>query len=80
MVSPYLSLFYQETIMSEKPTYEKLEKRVQEFEQAELDRKRAMASLRESDFLNPLLESEKNLSITLNSIGDAVMATDSHQA
>ena len=36
-------------IMSEKPTYEELENRVQELEQAEFDRKRAMVSLRESE-------------------------------
>jgi len=38
--------------------------------------KLARTLMERDDFLNSLLESEKNLSTTLNSIGDAVMATD----
>ncbi len=36
-------------IMSEKPTYEKLEQRIQELEQAEFERKKAEKALRESE-------------------------------
>jgi PAS domain S-box-containing protein len=39
----------QVTIMSEKPTYEKLEQRIQELEQAESERKLAEEALRESE-------------------------------
>jgi two-component system, cell cycle sensor histidine kinase and response regulator CckA len=53
--------------MTEKPTYEELEKRIQKLEQTESNRKQIEEALRQS---------EEYLSITLNSIGDAVIATD----
>jgi hypothetical protein len=42
-------ILYQEMTMTEKPTYEALAKRVQELEQAEFERNKAMVLLRESE-------------------------------